>query len=74
MPQATATILVGLVVVVTNLLTAAFVYGRLTERVRSLDIQVETLGDRVESVEKEVSGRGGHAERITRLEYPRSRD
>lgn len=43
MTQTTATLIGAGVVVFSNLLTAAFVYGRLTEKVNAIEKRVERL-------------------------------
>lgn len=68
MNQTTATLIGAAVVVLVNLLTATFVYGRLTEKVRGLDNKVADHHSRIHNVETVLSGTGGHGERLTALE------
>jgi len=64
MSPATATLLGIGVGIVINLLTAAFVYGQLTQKVKADN-------GRISNLETVVSGPGGHGERITALESAR---
>jgi len=61
MSPATATLIGTGVVIAFNLLTAAFIYGQLTQKVRSLEARTAHL-------ETTVTGRDGHGDRLTRLE------
>lgn len=61
MSPTTATLIGAGIVIAINLLTAAFVYGQLTQKVKAND-------ERIFNLESVVSGRDGHGERITRLE------
>ncbi len=58
---------VGLVVI-TQLLTAAFIYGKLTERVSFNSEKTNDHGRRLANIETVLSGTGGHGERLTALE------
>jgi hypothetical protein len=64
--------------IVVQLIIAAFVYGRLTERVKTIDDRTIDHGRRVTNLETVLSGTGGHGERLTALEAwrieARSRD
>lgn len=51
-----------------NLLTAAYVYGRLTERVKTLGDRTIDHGHRLQNVETVLIGTGGHGERLVALE------
>lgn len=68
MSQWLATLIAALMIVVTQLLTVAFVYGKLTERVKTVDDRSVDHGRRVTNVESVLSGPGGHGERLTALE------
>lgn len=57
----------GLIVLV-QLLTAAFIYGQLTRDVKANSESVKGLGHRLVNVETVLSGTGGHGERLTALE------
>jgi hypothetical protein len=54
-----------------QVITAAFVYGRLTERVKTLGDRTIDHGRRITNQENITSGPGGHGERITSLEVSR---
>lgn len=58
----------AVVVVLVNLLTAAYVYGRLTERVKTLGDRTIDHGHRLTNVETVLIGTGGHGERLVALE------
>lgn len=62
-----ATLIGAGIVAVINLLTAAFVYGQLTQKVKTIDGH----DGRILNLEEVISGPGGHGERITRLEAAR---
>jgi hypothetical protein len=62
------TVILGVVV---QLVTAAFVYGRLTERVKTIGDRTIDHGTRITNVETVLSGSGGHGERLTALEARR---
>jgi len=68
MPQWIATLIGAGVVVLANLLTAAFVYGKLTERVGSISKETADHKLRLGNIETVLSGTGGHGERLTALE------
>jgi len=68
MQQWAATLIGAGAVVLTNLLTAAFVYGRLTERVAAITNETADLKRRMGNTETVLSGPGGHGERLTALE------
>jgi hypothetical protein len=63
------------VVVVVNLATAAFVYGRLTERVKGQSERLQENSGRFLRIEDEQTRQwqsiGDHGERISRLEGAR---
>jgi hypothetical protein len=61
MTQTTATLIAAAVVIVSNLLTAAFVYGQLTQKVKNHE-------GRILFLETVSAGRDGFGERISRLE------
>lgn len=65
MSPATATLIGAGVVIIVNLLTAAYVYGQLTQKVKN-------HGGRIQILETTVSGPGGQGERISRLESTRA--
>jgi hypothetical protein len=54
--------------VVVQLLLAAFVYGRLTERVKTVGDRTVDHGARLSNIETVLTGTGGHGERLTALE------
>ena len=54
--------------VVVQLIIAAFVYGRLTEKVKTVNDRTIDHGRRVTNIETVISGTGGHGERLTALE------
>ena len=54
--------------IIIQVLVAAFVYGRLTERVKTLGDRTTDHGRRISNVETVISGTGGHGERLTALE------
>jgi hypothetical protein len=58
----------NLATLLVQLLVAVYVYGRLTERVKTLDDRTIDHGRRVTNVETVLSGTGGHGERLTALE------
>lgn len=67
MSPATAALIGSGIVIVINLLTAAFVYGQLSQKVKGIDAH----NGRILNLETVVSGPDGHGERITRLEASR---
>jgi hypothetical protein len=54
--------------IVVQLIIAAFVYGRLTEKVKTVTDRSIDHGRRVTNIETVISGTGGHGERLTALE------
>lgn len=54
--------------VVSQLILGAFVYGRLTEKVKTLADRTVDHGARISNVETVLSGRYGHGERLVALE------
>lgn len=68
MQQWVATLIGAGTVVLANLLTAAFVYGKLTERVSKISEQSADHKHRLQNIETVLSGTGGHGERLTALE------
>jgi hypothetical protein len=56
------------VVVLVQLLTAAYIYGQLTRDVKSNSEATKGIGHRLMNVETVLSGTGGHGERLTALE------
>lgn len=56
------------IVVLVNLLTAAFIYGQLSQRVKDTGARTESHDRRLGNVETVLSGPGGHGERLTALE------
>lgn len=68
MSSATATLIGASVVVIINLLTAAYVYGKLTERVKTVGDRTVDHGHRLTNVETVLIGSGGHGERLVALE------
>jgi len=68
MSPATATLIGAAVVVIINLLTAAYVYGKLTERVKTVGDRTIDHGNRLTNVETVLIGSGGHGERLVALE------
>jgi hypothetical protein len=56
------------IIIIVNVATAAFVYGRLTERVKTIGDRTISHGTRLDNVENVQGGTGGHGERITGLE------
>ena len=63
-----ATLIGAGVVVFVNLVTAAFIYGQLTQRVKGHSIDLDDHKRRLGNVETVLSGPGGHGERLTALE------
>ena len=57
-----------LAIIAVQIVTAAFLYGRLTERVKTVDDRTVDHGRRISNVETVLSGTGGHGERLTALE------
>jgi hypothetical protein len=51
-----------------QLIIAAFVYGKLTEKVKTVTDRSIDHGRRVTNIETVISGTGGHGERLTALE------
>lgn len=68
MQQWVATLIAAGAVVFAQLLTAAFVYGKLTERVKHNSDETVDLKRRMGNAETVISGSGGHGERLTALE------
>ena len=68
MPQWTPTLISAGVIVIVQLLTAAFVYGMLTERVKNVSVKSEDHQRRLQNIETVLQGTGGHGERLTALE------
>ena len=68
MPQWAAVLLGALAVIITQALTAAFIYGSLTERVKTVGDRTVDHGTRITNIERVVSGEDGHSERLVRLE------
>lgn len=68
MQQWIATLIGAGFVVLANLLTAAFVYGKLTERVSAVSKETADHKLRLGNIETVLSGTGGHGERLTALE------
>lgn len=68
MSSATATLIGAGLVVLSNLLIAAFVYGKLTERVKTVGDRTIDHGNRLTNVETVLIGSGGHGERLVALE------
>lgn len=68
MPQWEATLIAAGLICVAQLLTAAFIYGKLTERVNTVDDRTVDHGRRISNAETVLSGTGGHGERLTALE------
>lgn len=68
MQQWIATLIAAGAVVLAQLLTAAFIYGKLTERVATVTNDAADLKRRVGNTETVLSGPGGHGERLTALE------
>jgi len=56
------------VIVLVQLLTAAYIYGQLTRDVKANSDATKSLGHRIVNVETVLSGTGGHGERLTALE------
>jgi hypothetical protein len=63
-----ATLIGAGLVVLTNLITAAYVYGQLTRDVKANTDSTKALSHRMTNVETVISGTGGHGERLTALE------
>jgi hypothetical protein len=61
-------IVLALFTILIQVATAAYVYGRLTERVRTLGDRTVDHGRRITNLETVTSGVGGHGERITAIE------
>lgn len=68
MSSSLATLIGAGVVVLVNLLTAAYVYGKLTERVKTVGDRTIDHGGRISNVETVLIGTGGHGERLVALE------
>ena len=62
------TVVVFLGTVIVQIVAAAFIYGRLTERVKTVDDRTVDHGRRVTNLETVLSGTGGHGERLVALE------
>lgn len=58
---------VGMIVLF-QVITTAFLYGRLTEKVRTALDRTTSHGHRLENLENVQNGPGGHGERLTALE------
>ena len=56
------------VVVFVQVVTTVFLYGRLTERVKTTADRTVDHGRRIANMETVLSGTGGHGERLTALE------
>lgn len=54
--------------IVVQLIVAAFIYGKLTEKVKTVTDRSIDHGRRVTNIETVISGTGGHGERLTALE------
>jgi hypothetical protein len=54
--------------IVVQLVIAAFVYGRLTEKVKTVDDRTVDHGRRVTNLETILTGTHGHGERLVALE------
>jgi hypothetical protein len=54
--------------VIVQIVVAAFVYGRLTERVKTHGDRTADHGRRISNIETVLTGTGGHGERLTALE------
>lgn len=68
MPQWVVTMSGAILVIFGQLLTAAFIYGKLTERVKTVDERTVDHGRRVTNLENVQNGPGGHGERLTAIE------
>lgn len=68
MSSAVATLIGAACIVFSNLLIAAFVYGKLTERVKTVGDRTIDHGNRLTNVETVLIGSGGHGERLVALE------
>lgn len=56
------------VIVICQIATTAFIYGRLTEKVKTTMERTVDHGRRITNLETVLSGTGGHGERLTALE------
>lgn len=66
-PLGIALISVGSILL-TQVITTAFLYGRLTEKVKTASDRTIDHGRRLTNLETVSSGTGGHGERLTALE------
>jgi len=68
MPQWVAVLIAAGATILVNVLTAVYVYGQLTERVKSVAQENADHKLRLGNIETVISGTGGHGERLTALE------
>ena len=68
MPEWIAILIGSAVVVVGQFVTAAFIYGQLTQKVKDISARADDHQRRLVNAETVLSGPGGHGERLTALE------
>lgn len=68
MPEWVAILIGSGVVILGQFVTAAFIYGQLTQKVKDISGRTDDHQRRLGNAETVISGPGGHGERLTALE------